>query len=338
MRRYLRALLAVLAVAVTVGWLVAEADARVGGRSSIGSRGSRTFSAPPTTQTAPTQSAPMQRTITQPGQPGSAATAARPAAQGNSWFNRPGMGLLGGLAAGFLGAGLLGMLFGGGFMGGLGGFASFLGLIIQIGLVVVVARLAWAWWQRRNQPATASGPSMYNSGLAPQPYQPNGGGLSGGLGGGLGGGMGSALGGYGAAAAAEPSDQIGIKGEDYDAFEKLLTDTQAAYSDEDIAALKALATPEMVSYFSEDLTANASRGVVNKISDVKLLQGDLAEAWNEGGTDYATVAMRFALIDQMIDRASGKVVEGGEAGEVTELWTFRRDPGGRWILSGIQQA
>jgi predicted lipid-binding transport protein (Tim44 family) len=331
MRRYLRALLAVLAVTVTVGWLVAEADARVGGGASSGSRGSRTFSAPPTTRTAPTQSAPMQRTITQPSQPGSAAAAARPAAQSNSWFNRPGMGLLGGLAAGFLGAGLFGMLMGHGFMGGLGGFASILGLLVQIGLVVIVARLAWAWWQRRNQPATASGPSMYNSGLSSQPYQPNGGGL--------GGGMGSALGGYGAAAApAEPSDQIGISGEDYDAFEKLLNDTQAAYSNEDIAALKALATPEMVSYFSEDLTANASRGVVNKISDVKLLQGDLAEAWNEDGADYATVAMHFALTDQMLDRASGKVVEGGEAGEVTELWTFRRARGGRWLLSGIQQA
>ena len=41
----------------------------------------------------------------------------------------------------------------------MGGFASILGLLLQIGLVVIVARLAWAWWQRRNQPAMASGPS-----------------------------------------------------------------------------------------------------------------------------------------------------------------------------------
>ena len=64
-------------------------------------------------------------------------------------------GMLGGLAAGFLGAGLLGMLFGGGFMSGLAGFASFLGLLAQIGLVVLVALLAWRWWQRRQQPAPA---------------------------------------------------------------------------------------------------------------------------------------------------------------------------------------
>ena len=40
--------------------------------------------------------------------------------------------MLGGLAAGFLGAGLFGMLFGHGFLGGMGGFASFLGLLIQV--------------------------------------------------------------------------------------------------------------------------------------------------------------------------------------------------------------
>jgi predicted lipid-binding transport protein (Tim44 family) len=39
----------------------------------------------------------------------------------------------------------------------------------------------------------------------------------------------------------------------------------------------------------------------------------------------------------MIDRASGKVTEGGDQ-EVTELWTFRRASAGHWILSAIQQA
>ena len=93
----------------------------------------------------------------------------------------------------------------------------------------------------------------------------------------------------------------------------------------------------MLSYFSEDLAANASKGVVNRISDVKLLQGDLAEAWREGSTDYATVAMKFALKDSMVERASGRTVEGGERSEVTELWTFMRARGGGWLLSAIQQ-
>ena len=64
--------------------------------------------------------------------------------------------MLGGLAAGFIGAGLFGMLFGHGMFGGMGGFASILGLIIQIVLVVWVARLAFAWWQRRNAPSYAT--------------------------------------------------------------------------------------------------------------------------------------------------------------------------------------
>ena len=64
----------------------------------------------------------------------------------------------------------------------------------------------------------------------------------------------------------------------------------------------------MVSYFSEELAANASTGVINRVSDVKLLQGDLAEAWREGDTDYATVAMRYSLDDQMVERDSGRVL------------------------------
>jgi Tim44-like domain len=56
-----------------------------------------------------------------------------------------------------------------------------------------------------------------------------------------------------------------------------------------------------------------------------------------GGADYATVAMRFALKDSMVERASGRTVEGGERSEVTELWTFMRARGGNWLLSAIQQ-
>ena len=106
----------------------------------------------------------------------------------------------------------------------------------------------------------------------------------------------------------------------------------------DMAALRGKATPEMVSYFAEELADNASRGVINRVTDVKLLQGDLSEAWRENGHDYATVAMRFALTDTTVERASGRTVDGGSMGEVTELWTFMRTRGGAWLLSAIQQA
>ena len=75
---------------------------------------------------------------------------------------------------------------------------------------------------------------------------------------------------------------IEIEPQDFDDFEQLLGEIQQAYSNEDLSGLRSRATPEMVSYFADDLADNASRGVVNKVSDVKLLQGDLAEAWREG--------------------------------------------------------
>jgi predicted lipid-binding transport protein (Tim44 family) len=142
----------------------------------------------------------------------------------------------------------------------------------------------------------------------------------------------------GNAPAAPVGEPVTLEKDDYDAFEKLLGDVQLAYSAEDLSALRGKATPEMVSYFAEELADNASRGVINRVTDVKLLQGDLAEAWREGGHEYATVAMHFGLTDTTVDRASGNTVEGGTPGEVTELWTFVRVRGGAWLLSAIQQA
>jgi predicted lipid-binding transport protein (Tim44 family) len=315
-----RPLLALIAVASMLSFAAVDgADARAGGGFSFGSRGSRTFAAPPVTRTAPTTAAPIERSITpQPSRP----TFGQPAAAGGGFFGRPGgflgrPGFLGGMAAGFLGAGLLGMMFGHGLFGGLGGIASILGLILQVGLIVIVARLLWAWWQRRQAPAFA-GPvaRMAN----PEDYR----------------------GAYGGAipGATTPGLQGGVSltKDDFDAFERLLIETQDAYSREDLAALRDRVTPEMLSYFGEELAKSASRGLTNRISDVKLLQGDLSEAWHEGDVDYATVAMRYGLVDQMLDR-SGRVVEGDERpSEITELWTFLRSRGGHWLLSAIQQA
>lgn len=93
----------------------------------------------------------------------------------------------------------------------------------------------------------------------------------------------------------------------------------------------------MVSYFSKDLEGNKLRNVTNKVTNVKLLQGDLAEAWREGDSEYATVAMRYALVDTMLERGTGRQVSGGQPEEVTEVWTFVRQRGGNWELSAIQQ-
>jgi predicted lipid-binding transport protein (Tim44 family) len=314
MRGIVRAIAVVLSLAVSLVIAISSADARIGGGGSSGSRGTRTFSAPPSTTTAPGTAAPMNRTFSQPGSPGVGAPAAAGARGG--FFNRP--GLLGGLAAGFLGAGLLGMLFGGGMFSGLGGLSSILGLILQIGLIIIVVRLAMSWWQRRQTPAAAYAGA---SGPAPGPAATQNSFRSG-----MGFGLGSG------------SAPLEILPADYEAFERLLGEIQAAWSDEDVAKLNTLATPEMVSYFSKDLEQNKAQNDVNKVSNVKLLQGDLAEAWREGETDYASVAMRFSLVDKTLERGTGRLVAGSDTPvEATEVWTFVRRRGANWELSAIQQ-
>ncbi len=330
-----------LAVALTAG----TADARAGKSSSAGSRGSRTYDAPATTNTAPSTAAPMERSMAPTPAPGmqQRANAPAPAAQSGGFFSRG--GFMGGLMGGLIGAGIGAMLFGGGFFDGLGSFAGILGFILQILLVVFLVRLAIRFFRNRSagaarpmgmgSPRTAyAGPqggpqgSTLNRDPADVRYNPVGGGPVGG----------GPVGG-GASRPGVGRDDVGIGPSDYQAFEQTLVTVQTAYGQEDLTALRAAATPEMASYFAEELAQNSNRGVVNKLSDVRLLQGDLAEAWREGNVEYATVAMRFSLIDATVDRATNRVVDGdpNRPVEATEIWTFTRPRGGRWLLSAIQQ-
>ena len=288
--------------------------ARAGGGSSMGSRGSFTYSAPPVTRTAPYAAEPMQRSITPStpspsyGVPGYGA----PGYAGGSGYRSP---WVSGLMGGLIGAGIGGLLFGHGLFGGISGFGSIIGLLFQILIIVFLVRLAFRLFTR--QPAFA-GPGIFARTGGPTM---GGGGVM----------AGPARGGPAVGA-------VNIGPQDFQAFEQLLQGIQAAWSAHDLQRLQALATPEMVSYFGEQLAQQASRGVRNVVSDVRLEQGDLAQAWSEGGRDYATVAMRFSMNDVTRD-ASGRVVDGDVVTRTmaTELWTFLRAPGGRWILSAIQQ-
>ena len=306
-RRTVQAIAIMLALAIPALSVVTPADARIGGGLSSGSRGSRSFSAPPSTSTAPGTASPFNRSFSQPSSPSYG-----PGMSGGL-FNRPGGGLLRGLAAGFLGAGLFGLLFGGGLFSGLGGFSSILGLLLQIGLIVLLARWAMSWWQRRNM----TEPAYAGAGPTSSPNFRTG------------------MGGLGFGTASTP---LQIQPADYEAFERLLNETQAAWSDEDMARLSRLATPEMVAFFERDMADNRSRNQINKVSGTKLLQGDLSEAWREGDTDYASVAMRFSMVDRTLDRATGRLVGGSDQPqEAVEVWTFIRPRGGDWMLSAIQQ-
>ncbi len=225
-----------------------------------------------------------------------------------------------GLLGGLIGAGIGGMLLGHGFFGGVSGGFGFLGFLLQMALLFFVVRWLLRRFMSGQRPSFAGAgsggsffaPGQQNPGARPMP-----------------------MGGGGA----RPSGPaVAIQPADYQEFERILKSVQSAWTGQDLNALRQLATPEMVAYFGEQLADQASRGVRNEVTDVRLLQGDLAEAWSENGREFATVAMRFSMVDVTRD-GSGRVVDGSptEHTIATELWTFMRSPGGRWILSAIQQ-
>ena len=318
MRGKARLLAALAAFALVLGPALAEARPG-GGRSSFGSRGSRTFAPPPVTRTAPDAARPMDRSWQQPARPGTAAPGVPNTVPGRGGLFGGGFGsaMLGGL----IGVGLGGLLFGNGLFGGIHGFGGLLGLLLQIGLIVLLVRFALNFFRGR-QHAMAGGRPM-NGGPGPRGLhrtaQPTGTRpVAGGAGG---------------------SAPVAVGDSDFKAFEALLREVNAAWSRRDEAGLAKLATPEMMSFFGQDLRDLSARGWRNETRDIRLEQGDLAEAWREGGTEYATVAMRFSLIDVTYD-AQGRVVEGDPQRRemTTELWTFRRGaPGEPWKLSAIQQ-
>ena len=293
------------------------ADARAGGGMSMGSRGSRTYSAPPRTATAPYGATPFQQTMTprsSPSAPYGATTRMPYGAGAAAMMGRPRHPFLTGFAGGLLGAGLFGMVFGHGMFGsGMGG-SGILGLLIQLLLVFFVVR----WLIRRfsgQGGSTSSGlpglSGLTGGGAAAPPQQPVGAG----------------------------TQQLVLTAADYQAFQQALINIQTAWSQQNLGALQHMATPEMVNYFSRQLTALASRGARNVVSDVRFENGDLTESWQEGGMDFATVAMRYSLIDMTTD-TMGHVIDGSstERQTVTELWTFERSSrGGMWLLSAIQQ-
>ena len=304
-RGMVQAIAVVLSLALPLMLAVSSADARVGGGISSGSRGSRTFSAPPSTSTAPGTAQPFNRTMTQPGSPGSGA----PPAAGSSIS--PGRGLLGGLAAGFLGAGLLGMLFGGGMFSGLGGLSSIFGLILQIGLIVIVVRMAMSWWQRRHARAGLCRRRRRLRRAIELAVRT----------------------GFGLGSGSAPLEIVPA---DYEAFERLLGEIQAAWSNEDVARLHTLATPEMVSYFTDDLAAEQGP---------KPDQHGLRRQAAAGRSRRSLARGRYRLCqrgDAVLrwstrpsTAATGRLVEGSDQPtEATEVWTFLRPRGAKLGIVG----
>ncbi|RAK52083.1 TIM44-like domain-containing protein [Phenylobacterium deserti] len=330
-----KAALLTAAMAVFSFGALDAADARP--RGGFGSRGARTWQAPPATRTAPTQAAPIERSMAArpPGaqQPGAQQPGARAQTAGQPGAVQPQRrgGMMGGILGGLLVGGLLGAMLGNGFGAGAGAlFAT----LIQIGVVVLGVMLLMRLFRRRQQQQ----PAMAGQGASPfanrfEAPDSHSGARPASTGG---------FGGFGGASTAVPPSpvEIAVTNTDRDAFERLLNEVQTAYGRADFGALRERTTPEVMGYLAEQLSENATKGRRNELSGIRLVQADVAEAWREGEVEYASAALQYEIIDVTRDIQTGTVVEGDAYNPqlVTEIWTFTRRPGEDWKLSALQDA
>lgn len=310
--RRLTVLFTVLLIALALP--LAEASAKMG-KSSLGSRGSRTYDRPVERSLTPPP-APVQPQIAPQPQlaPPMAPSYAGP--QSSSFFQRNPM--LTGFMGGLVGAGIGSMLF------GHPAYASYdvapgagaFGLLVQL---AIIGGLGWFAYRLFRSRAPQGG---YGGGMASQrapidvPYQV-----------------------VTPAAPAriekefEPTDQD--KGE----FARILVESQHAWTNGDLAALSRLGTPEVVSWLSQDLTEYASRGERNLVEDVQLVRGEISESWREGDREYATAVLTYTARDHTVRIGNGALVDGDPSHPVqnTEAWTFVRVRGGKWLLSAVER-
>ena len=143
--QWLRSLATFAALAVALLLWAEDADARLEGGPSVGGSAEGTLLSPPVVAPAFAVIAANDHVT--------AGSSSYPGGSLGGLFNRP--GLLAGFAAGFLGSGVLGFLFGHGLVGELGSVASVLGLVFQLALIALLCRLIWRWWSGRNAPAFA---------------------------------------------------------------------------------------------------------------------------------------------------------------------------------------
>ena len=304
-----RATIALLCFAL-VALAPALADARAGGSfgsrpSSMGSRGARSWDN--------NGAQPLNRSLSPqtPSQPGYGSGPGNPAAGGNFFQRNP---FLTGLAGGIFGSWLFGHSAN---AEGSGGGGSAFGTLLWIAIIGFLIWMAVCFLRRR-------------SGSFARP----------------GGGAGVIARPAGAAVAAgrDRGRDVNLADADLQSFQQLHAAIQEAWSAGDIGRLRRLMTPEMLNYFSEELNRNTSRGLRNVVSDVRLISGELTEAWEERDRQYASAFLRWRAIDYVSQMGASPGSREGVVGgdprtpvEAEEVWTFVRPRGGSWLLSAIQQ-
>lgn len=236
---------------------------------------------------------------------------------GRAYGMRPGSAFTSGLMGGFLGAGLGGLLFGGGFFHAMHGGPGVLGVLLQLLIAYSVA----VWVYRR----FAEGLSPVGTGLYGRIFYPPARAPS----------VAAKPGFFGGGRTGRP---ITLTPADFRSFEELLHCMQTAWSAHDLDSLRSMTTPEMAQSYARQLADQQARGIRNQVTEVRLQQADACEAWSDGRRDFATVSMQFSMVDVLRDK-SGRIVDGSETERVSvrQYWRFTRTMRARWIVSAVEE-
>lgn len=319
-----------------------EADAkRMGGGSSMGSRGSKSFSAPqqPAARTGFNQPSATQR-------PGGAAA--------GGMFGGIGSGLLGGLGGLMLGGMLGSMLFGGAGAAGTG--AGGIGLM-EILLIGGAIWFGIRWYKRQRTTAPATSPAFghslpQGSGFgfpSPNTDRPN-----------LhqervGHGFGQSFN-PGAAHAGMNAEMDEVsqglehiasmdkhfnEGQFLNGAKSAFQQMQQSWCDGNADSLRPLLTTTMLEHILADMKKKENNHLKDHIENIQFQQAEISEAWQESGEDWITVRFQVSMLEYSTD-AQGAVVDGDRSIPVfvEEYWTFTRPVGSRnpnWFLAAIQQ-
>ncbi|QWR78681.1 Tim44 domain-containing protein [Candidatus Magnetomonas plexicatena] len=317
--------------------VIEEAYARAGGggrssgggsrssaSSSSGSRGSRTYSAPKTSQQN-TQAVQAQRPVAAAPAPAYATP------QRSGFFSSSfGRGLAGGLIGGALGSMLFGSHgYGGGYGGGGygGGYGGGGGIgLFDIILLLIIGYIIYRVIKsrRRNvhdyETTYMVGNSYESSYEEPHSEKEI---------------MDSVTG-------LRDIKQIDHNFDEYhfiEAVSSFFIKLQDAWSKRNLEPVKSMMMPEIYVTFNSDVEKMKANGEINKIENISLKQVIITEAWQEKGKDYITVEISANLIDYTTDE-SGKLIDGDNVNpdRFTEFWTFVRNSNTNdWKFTAIQQ-